>query len=169
MQNKNSKRIVSGAGIFIFFLSFFWCFFFVGTANAASLDFSTTTNNYIKGDELLVNINVSSLDQSINAAYGSISFPTDKLEVVSISKENSIFTFWIREPSFSNTASNINFQGIIFNPGFMGENGKIMTIKFKVKNGGNANLNLSSGSVLVNNGKGTSIPTTLGSKQFNLE
>ena len=66
----------------------------------------------------------------MNAASGVISFPADKLEVVSLSKTGSVFTLWVQEPSFSNSAGTINFEGIVLNPGFIGAAGKTPTIKF---------------------------------------
>ena len=80
-----------------------------------------------------MNVLVSSADQSMNAASGVISFPQDKLEVASISKTGSIFTLWVQEPTFSNSAGAVTFEGIVLNPGFMGANGKAITINFKVK------------------------------------
>lgn len=104
----------------------------------------------------------------MNAASGVISFPQDKLEVTSLSKSGSIFSLWVQEPSFSNSAGIINFEGIVLNPGFTGAAGKITTISFKVKAAGPALLNFSSGSVLANDGKGTNILTSLGNAQFSL-
>ena len=168
MQNTGHKRIVSKAVIFIYSISLLLCLISFKTANAATLDFSALADGYAKGSEISVDINVSSIDQSINAASGVISFPADKLEVTSISKDSSIFTFWVQEPTFSNTLGNVNFEGVIFNPGFIGENGNIMTIKFKVKDSGKASLNLLSGLVLANDGFGTDVFATLGEKLFDL-
>ncbi|GAI35186.1 unnamed protein product, partial [marine sediment metagenome] len=42
----------------------------------------------------------------------------DKLEVLNISKENSIFTLWPEEPIFSNSAGEISFSGGTPHPGF---------------------------------------------------
>ncbi|GAI09678.1 unnamed protein product, partial [marine sediment metagenome] len=111
---------------------------------------------------------VSSADQAMNAASGVVSFPQDKLEVSSLSKSGSIFALWVQEPSFSNSAGTINFEGIVLNPGFTGTAGKIITTNFRVKAAGLANINFSSGSVLANDGKGTNILTSLGSAQFSL-
>ena len=61
-------------------------------ASAASLYFSPSSGSYTVGSTLSVNIYVASADQAINAASGVISFPSDKLEVVSLSKSGSIFS-----------------------------------------------------------------------------
>jgi hypothetical protein len=104
----------------------------------------------------------------MNAASGVISFPSDKLEVTSLSKTGSIFNLWVEEPSFSNSNGTVNFEGIVLNPGFTGAAGKIITANFKVKAAGVATLNFSSGSVLANDGKGTNILANMGSASYKL-
>jgi hypothetical protein len=138
------------------------------SAHAATLNFSPQSGSYNVGSTLSVNVIVDSSDQAMNAASGVISFPSDKLEVTSISKTGSIFTLWVQEPSFSNSAGTVNFEGIVLNPGFTGSNGKVITITFKTKAAGNAPLTFSSGSVLANDGKGTNILTGMGDAHFSI-
>ncbi len=142
----------------------------VSHAQAATLSFFPSSGDYIVDQTLSVSIRVSSADQAMNAASGIISFPQDKLEVSSLSQIGSIFTIWIQDPSFSNSAGTVNFEGVALNPGFMGTNGKIITINFKVKATGVAMINFSSGSVMANDGKGTNILASsgLGNARFNL-
>jgi len=137
-------------------------------AEAATFYFSPSSGSHAVGTTFSVSIYVSSADQAMNAASGVISFPQDKLEATSLSKTGSIFTLWVQEPSFSNSAGTINFEGIVLNPGFTGAAGKIITINFRAKAAGSALVNFSSGSVLANDGKGTNILTSLGNAQFSL-
>jgi hypothetical protein len=104
----------------------------------------------------------------MNAASGLISFDKDKFEVVSLSKTGSIFSLWVEEPNFSNISGNINFSGVIFNPGFTGNSGKILNINLKAKSAGIGNLFFKESQVLANDGVGTNIIKNLGSAQFNL-
>lgn len=140
----------------------------VKVASAASLYFSPSSGSYAVGQNFSVGVYVSSPDQAMNAASGAISFPQDKLEIVSFSKSGSIIGLWVQEPSFSNGAGAMNFEGIVLNPGFTGKDGKIITINFRVKDLGLANISFSSGSVLANDGKGTNILSNLGNAQFSL-
>ena len=135
-------------------------------ASAATLNFSPSSGAYAVGNTISVAIYASSADQAMNAASGVVSFPQDKLEVVSLSKNNSIFTFWAQEPSFSNSSGTIDFEGIVMSPGFTGTNGKIITATFRIKAAGTAPLTFSSGSVLANDGNGTDILTDMGNAQF---
>lgn len=158
--------------VFKFLIAVFGFGFFVlgfSRAEAASLYFSSSTGSYKVGQSFSVGVYVSSLDQSMNAASGAISFPKDKLEILSLSKTGSIMNLWVQEPSFSNDSGAINFEGIALNPGFTGSAGKIIILNFKVKSAGAGPLNFSSGSVLANDGKGTNILENLGSANFSLE
>ncbi|MDP2703859.1 MAG: hypothetical protein Q8P01_01405 [bacterium] len=124
---------------------------------AATLNFSPPSGSYGVGSTFSVNVIVESTDQAMNAASGVVSFPWDKLEVISISKQGSIFSLWPAEPSFSNSAGTVSFEGIVLNPGYTGVSGKILTITFRARSAGQANLNFSSGSVLANDGTGANI------------
>jgi hypothetical protein len=134
--------------------------------HAANLYFSPSSGSHAVGTTLSVSVYVSSANQAMNAASGIITFPQDKLEITSLSKTGSIFSLWVQEPSFSNSAGTVNFEGIVLNPGFTGAVGKIITINFRVKTAGQASLIFSSGSALANDGQGTNILTGLGNAQF---
>jgi len=137
-------------------------------ASAAILYFSPSSGSQVVGATLSVSVYVSSAEQAMNAASGVILFPSDKIEVASLSKTGSIFSLWVQEPSFSNSVGTINFEGIALNPGFIGTGGKLFTINFRVKTAGSAPLSFSSGSVLANDGQGTNILSSLDSASFSL-
>jgi len=137
-------------------------------AQAASLYFYPSSGSYSVGRTLTASVYVSSSDQAINAASGIISFPHDKLQVVSLSKAGSVMGLWVQEPSFSNTSGTVNFEGIVLNPGFIGNSGKIIDIIFKAKVSGVMPLSFFSASVLANDGKGTNILTSSGSAKYNI-
>jgi hypothetical protein len=88
----------------------------------------------------------------------------DQMAIFTVFRLTEGFSF-LEEDFFAGS----RFAGVIFNPGFDGIAGKIMTIKFKVKEAGVANLNMSSGLVLANDGAGTSVATTLGTKYLRLD
>ena len=111
---------------------------------------------------------VSSSDKVMNAASGAISFPSNLLSVSSISEDGSIMNVWPQAPSYSNTDGTINFQGVVLPPWYTGSSGKLITITFKAKAMGTANLSFSSGSVLAADGLGTDITSSLGSAAFQI-
>lgn len=153
------QKIYFNLGLIVTFL----IVFSANSVQAASLFFSPSSGSFVQGGNIVVNINVSSTDQAMNAASGTIIFPQDKLEVISLSKSGSIFNLWAQEPVFSNTYGTVNFEGIVLNPGFTGSLGRILTITFASKSSGLAVLNFTSGSVLANDGNGTNILTNSGS------
>ncbi|MBU1348754.1 hypothetical protein KJ781_01645 [Patescibacteria group bacterium] len=141
---------------------------FPAVAQAATMYFAPSSGTYAVGTSFTTSIYVSSADQAMNAASSIVTFPTDKLEVESISKSGSIFSLWVLEPGFSNAAGTINLEGIVLNPGFTGKGGKILTIRFRAKAAGNAPVSFSSGLVLVNDGKGSNILAGLGGANFTI-
>ena len=151
----------------IFYFSFVFLLFFSHTALAASLNLSPSSGSYNVGDIINVRIVLSSSDQSANAVSGALSFSKDLLTLTSLSKSNSLVSLWATEPSYSNTSGTINAEGVILN-GFTGSNGTILTLSFKVKAVGTANIEFTSSSVLANDGQGTNILTGMGQASFNL-
>lgn len=134
-------------------------FLFPVYAQAATLYIAPAIKNVVVGQTFTLSAYVSSPDQAMNAASGDISFPTDKLQVLSISKANSIMSLWIRDPSFNNSVEggDVNFQGIVLNPGFTGAAGNLITVNFQAVGQGTASVSYSSGAVLANDGNGTNI------------
>jgi len=137
-------------------------------AAGASLFFSPSSGNYKVGEIFTVGIYVGSNDQSMNAASGVITFPVDKLEVISLNKGGTIMSLWVQEPAYNNTGGTISFEGIALNPGYIGTSGNLISIAFKAKTNGTASLNFSSGSVLANDGQGTEILSGMGSASFTI-
>jgi len=125
-------------------------------AQEASLFLSPGSRSFMVEDTFSVEVKVDTAGIPINAAQTIIYFPSDKLELLNISKENSIFTLWPEEPIFSNLAGEISFSGGTPHPGF-NRTGNLITLNFKAKKEGIVNLTLGEGKVLADDGKGTNI------------
>jgi len=136
---------------------------------AADLYLSPATGSYSVDQIFPIDVYVSSTDQAINAVSGAISFSPNKLEVVSLSKNGSIFNLWVLEPVFSNNIGIITLEGITLNPGFTGSTGKIIRINFRAKESGISLLAFSSSSVLANDGKGTNVLASIGSGNYTIK
>ncbi len=122
----------------------------------ASLFLSPGSGEYQIGSTFLVRVKVNSNGAPINAAKAKILFPRGLLEVKSVSKTDSIFTFWPEEPIFSNSRGEVNFQGGVPAPGFTGV-GTIFAINFRAKKVGQAKVSFSEAAVLAADGRGTDI------------
>lgn len=136
------------------------------TLFAATINFSPATGTYNKDATFSVGIYVASPDQAMNAASATIKFPTDKLQVVSVSKSGTIVDFWAQEPTFSNSSGEVRLEGVVLTPGYQGSAGKILTINFKGKTVGTAGINISTSSVLANDGIGTNILKSVSGASF---
>lgn len=130
--------------------------------NAASLLFAPSSSKISVGNIVSVKIAVNSDGVAVNNADAVIRFPTDLLEVMSISKSTSIFSLWVEEPKFSNISGTIELNGGVPTPGYTGQGGEILTVVFKAKKQGTATVVFSEGSVRANDGFGTDV---LSSKQ----
>lgn len=150
--------------IFIFF-----SFFGIKTVHAATLYFSPSSGNFTVGNLLTTSVFVNTKEQAINNTDVVINFPAGLLEVVSVSKSGSIFSLWVEEPSFSNSAGTVSFNGGLPTPGFNGTAGKAISIVFRVKAAGSASLIFSSAAVRANDGYGTDILQARAQAQFTLK
>ena len=139
------------------FCLFALVFFAPHWAQAASLYFSPASGLASPGGLIYATAMVDSEGVAINNAESNIIFPKDLLSVVSVSKNNSIFSLWVSEPSFSNDAGVISFNGGIPNPGYAGASGKIATITFKAKAAGTASVYFTAAGVRANDGLGTDV------------
>lgn len=127
-----------------------------GTAEAATLSLSPSAGVFEVGRTFSVSVFVSSPDNPVNAVSATVSFPTDLLQVVSITKGGSIITNWAVEPAISNANGTVRFEGVMIG-GFQGSKAPTLAINFKAKTVGAAKLSISSGSVLAHDGRGTNV------------
>ena len=144
-------------------------FLFTQVVSAATMYPSPSSGSYDIGQTFTVTVYTSSADQALNAISGTLSFPTDKLEVTSLSKSGSVVSLWVQEPSFSNSSGKVSFEGIVLNPGYKGSAGKVISVGFRTKSSGTADVTFSSGSILANDGQGTNILNGLGTGRFAIE
>ena len=140
----------------------------VNSAQAATQYLSPSAGSYSSSGTFSVGVYATSSDQPASAFSAYITFPTDKLNVTSVSKAGSIISMWVQEPAYSNSSGTVSFEGFIPNPGYTGSGGKLVTITFQVMGSGSASVGYSGGSVLANDGLGTNITTGLGGATFTL-
>lgn len=142
-------------------------FFLPLVGEAATLSLSTNNSEATVGGTVRVSVLVSSPSQAVNAVSGIVSFPKDKLQLTSISKDGSIINLWAAEPTFSNSQGTASFEGVILNS-FSGSGGRIVTLVFKVIGTGNSEIVFSSASVLASDGEGTNVLTSTSNTSITL-
>ncbi len=124
---------------------------------SADLFLSPSSKSVNVGDSFFITLFVNSSDQSINAVSARINFDPNYLKIISLSKVGSKINLWVQEPSFDNNLGEVFLEGIILNPGFIGNNGKIISLNFKALKEGKTEIKFLSGSVLANDGEGTNV------------
>lgn len=128
-------------------------------SEAATISIAPSAQSVSVGNIFTVQVLVNTLNQYINNGEAVIQFPTDMLEVVSLTKSSSIFSLWVEEPQYSNNTGKITFNGGVANPGYNGSGGSVASITFRANKTGNASIIFTDGAVRANDGLGTNILT----------
>jgi hypothetical protein len=168
--NFETKRIIDLKILGISVLMLVFLIFSPDKVNSqeASLFIFPGSESFQVGEVFSIELRVDTKDMPINAAQTTIYFPFDKVEALEILKENSIFSFWPEEPTFSNSTGEISFSGGVPHPGFEGM-GNIITINFKAKKEGLASFTLGQGRVLADDGKGTDILVFIKEAKYSIQ
>jgi hypothetical protein len=160
-MNKNSKKghkrkVIA---LLIFSLVFLLCIGFAQPIRAEGASFYVLPSFriYRAGEKFSLDIMIDVEGACINAAQAIIYFPSQKLQVVEISTTDSMFSFWIQGPDWSNEKGEISFVGGLPSPGFMGKGGKVMTITFKALSSGQAEVSFGQERILANEPEGTDV------------
>ena len=134
-------------------------FLFSFRVQAATLDLVLEKNITSVKDDVNVLVSINSENQDVNTAQATISFPIDLLEVTAIDRTDSIFSFWLKEPTFDNTKGTISFVGGSIS-GVNGPGLKIMHIAFKVKGSGTGRLGITDAAITASDGTGANVYNT---------
>lgn len=158
IENKNlfpyKEAFVVTLGVL--FLFFFW----YGSASAATLGVTASDTTLSPGETATLRLVVNTEGVAINNVEAKLSFPSDVIEVISTSKAGSILSLWVEDVSFSNSAGIITFNGGILTPGYIGNQGHIVSVVVKAKKAGRAEFVFSNTAVRANDGLGTNVPTS---------
>lgn len=138
-----------------------------GEVQAASLSFSGASGTV--GQTISVSILVSAdSGESLNAVSAKVEYPTDKLRLLTLSKTGTLISFWTEEPNFSNASGVASLEGIIPNPGYSGQGGRVITLVFQAIAPGTSTLTFPSASILANDGKGSNILSSASSRSITI-
>jgi hypothetical protein len=124
--------------------------------HAATLKLTPETGVYQVGGTWTARVVINTSGKPINAAEASLTYNPKEIQVLGISKANSIFNLWTIEPTFSNAGGKVSFGG--GSPsGYTGAAGTVMSVTFKALQTGTPKVNFSNGSVLAADGQGTNV------------
>ena len=167
-RKKINQRVILFSVCLVFSLVSVLCLPMRASAEGASLYLSPASGTYQVGNTFSLTIKVNSGGVAINAADSALNFNINELEVVEISKTGSIFSLWITEPTFSNSAGNIVFGGGA-PTAFSGTSGTIISITFRAKIVATTNITFFIGSVLAADGQGTNVLTSMTGGTYKLQ
>jgi hypothetical protein len=125
------------------------------SAFAADLVLSPASATETVGTPFTVQVSVDPGGQTVNASDGTITFDPTMLSVSSISKDNSAFSLWTADPTFSNSSGTITFSG--GTPSGFAALSPILSVTFTPNVVGSTTVSFSKGSILAADGKGTDI------------
>lgn len=110
-------------------------------------------------EEIVIPVSIDTANKTVNAVEVYLKFDPVELEVVSLSKDNSFFSLWIKDqPAFSNESGEISFAGGLPTPGFNGIS-QIGAIRARPKKSGKIIIKFDQKSrALLNDGIGTEVP-----------
>ncbi|HUC31337.1 MAG TPA: cohesin domain-containing protein, partial [Candidatus Paceibacterota bacterium] len=147
----NKKILFIGAVVVVAF-----SFHAIPAAHAATMSFVSSESSASIGDTIDVSVRVDSDGQTVNAAQGTIQYPVDILQVVSVDDSNSIFNVWATPPSVNTSTGAISFLGGSTNS-FSGTSLYVLDVTFVVKGTGTATLDFTNAGVTAGDGTGADI------------
>ncbi|MDO8560363.1 MAG: cohesin domain-containing protein, partial [bacterium] len=132
-------------------------FFWGGVVQAASLSIGPAAGTVTVDSTFDVSLFVNTEGDTVNALEVSVSFPSDKLQLVSPTAGKSVIELWTAPPRFNNQAGRIELQGGI--PGGLKvSQGLVIKLTFRAKSVGTAVVKfLDNSKILKHDGRGTDV------------
>lgn len=130
---------------------------FFSSTQAAIITIVSNKYDALENEYVTATVKINTEGTAINNIDGVISFPSDLMEVTSISTGGSILSLWVEQPTFSNSQGIISFNGGIPNPGYIGSNGTVLNATIRMKKSGTAALAFQTVSARANDGSGTDV------------
>lgn len=133
---------------------------------ASSLSFSRDTENMclVSDDTQFVQVGesvtmhvVASADEPINVLGGTVSLPTNLVEVDTITRDTSIINLWIEEPVLTEQGAAIRFSGGIVSKGGFTGTGDIFSFTLHTIATGTAEFTFAETHMLAHDGTGTEV------------
>jgi len=148
MKMKALKKLVfTSAAISVFVFNF---------AHAANLFLTADTQQPAVGSTVNVNVRISSSDQTVNAAQGTLYYPTGILEVSQIIRADSIFDIWLSPPTVNTSMGEISFLGGGTNA-FSGSSLQVFTVSFRARGTGSGTIGFKNAEITAGDGTGANI------------
>lgn len=126
-------------------------------SHGAEISLSAEPNEYLVGEEFLVDVNIDTEGELINAIEGKLYFKQSELEVVSIKDGNSSINFWVTKPNIVSQGF-VDFSGVTPG-GVRGKDKYLFSVVFKPIKAGQTYVEVKEAKSLKNDGLGTRVKT----------
>lgn len=137
-------------------LFFITLLFFLPTlVSAATLQLNPSTGSFSSGQTFTVAAQVLPAGKSIKAVDTTMRFDPTLLTVVDLEKDNSVFSLWTVEPTYSNTAGTISFSGS--SPALISATSSLVNITFRAVDDGVASVSFTNASIIEAEGQEANI------------
>lgn len=140
----------------------------VALAAQGSLFLVPATGSFLVGDTTTIQVYANADGTPVTAAEAELSFNPALVDVVALSTAGSALTLWSEEPTFTADEGRIRFSGSP-DRSFTQNNALLMSATLRFKAAGEHRIQLTSGALLANDGKGSNIIATLGSGVYTAE
>jgi uncharacterized membrane protein len=138
-------------------------------AAGASLYFAPGSGTFFVGSTFDVSVFVNTGGNDVNAVKVDLKFDPRKIQIASPTAGKSFIEVWISQPTYSNTEGTASFQGGVPSPGINTSSGLVSTITFRAIAPGETAIQFSDSSkVLLDDGKGTNVLSSLGRGVYSL-
>jgi len=128
---------------------------------AAEIFFDTSEKSIAQGEEFLVHIRVDTEGDAVNAIAGMLNFPSNLFSIQSVSDGNSVLNFWIEKPESSSAQTeSLRFSGMTPG-GFKGKEALLFSMIVRAEQSGSGSFSMTDVQTLRNDGKGSSVSTTV--------
>ncbi|MFH1714025.1 MAG: hypothetical protein ABH831_00260 [Candidatus Nealsonbacteria bacterium] len=114
-------------------------------AQSATIYFSPSTGSFTVGETFSVKVMVNTAGEAVNVVGAYFSYPTDKVDVLSVDTSGSELTIWAEKEAVN---GQVKLAGGLPTPGISGIK-KVASISFKVKASGSLNLQFSGDSAVI--------------------
>jgi len=137
---------------------FITLFLMATRAHAAMLYLTPDQRNLGIGQEFNIDLKIDTgtSSMSINSVQATIQFPIGIVNGISVDKQNSVFSFWLEEPTISNDNGAIRFIGGT-TKGVSGSALQVLRIKLKATGVGSAQFKIVDAAITAADGKGTNV------------
>lgn len=95
----------------------------------------------------------------VNAMSATITFPSDLLEVVSMSKEHSFIDLWTEETVIDEESGMVHWSGGTLRKGGLVGTSTALSLRVRAKKPGTAEIAFKDAQILASDGRGTSVET----------